>query len=176
MLAHYGAVADAARVADPNRKGTVESAIQHTQCTALKGRRFESLDAQTIETSINAIDSEDVLKYLPNLAVRKRFIGDFDHAVMATRTSGTNFPARSLVYADGLLLSPKPDDSKVVQGVTTEVTGNCGFTIAPVNPTFRDFLKGLGGRGAPVPEPAEPPSTPVAAAPDGPSASFAAAQ
>ena len=46
MLAHYGAVADAARVADPNRKGTVESAIQHTQCTALKGRRFESLDAQ----------------------------------------------------------------------------------------------------------------------------------
>ena len=28
MLAHYGAVADAARVADPNRKGTVENAIQ----------------------------------------------------------------------------------------------------------------------------------------------------
>lgn len=41
MLAHYGAVADAARLADPNRKGTVESAIQHTQSTALKGRRFE---------------------------------------------------------------------------------------------------------------------------------------
>ena len=31
---------------DPNRKGTVESAIQHTQGTALKGRRFESLDEQ----------------------------------------------------------------------------------------------------------------------------------
>jgi len=46
MLAHYGAVADAARVADPNRKGTVESAIQHTQSTALKGRRFESVEAQ----------------------------------------------------------------------------------------------------------------------------------
>ena len=46
MLAHYGVVADPARVRDPNRKGTVESAIQHTQATALKGRRFESLEAQ----------------------------------------------------------------------------------------------------------------------------------
>jgi hypothetical protein len=48
MLAHYGAVADATRVADPNRKGTVESAIQHTQSTALKGRRFESIEEQNL--------------------------------------------------------------------------------------------------------------------------------
>ena len=46
MLAHYGAVADACRVADPNRKGTVESAIQHTQSTALKGRKFDSIEEQ----------------------------------------------------------------------------------------------------------------------------------
>ena len=46
MLAHYGAVADAARIADPNRKGTVENAIQHTQSTALKGRKFESIEEQ----------------------------------------------------------------------------------------------------------------------------------
>lgn len=46
MLAHYGVVADPARVRDPNRKGTVENAIQHTQATALKGRRFDSLEAQ----------------------------------------------------------------------------------------------------------------------------------
>jgi hypothetical protein len=46
MLAHYGVVADPCRVGDPNRKGTVESAIQHTQNTALKGRRFESIEAQ----------------------------------------------------------------------------------------------------------------------------------
>lgn len=46
MLAHYGVVADPARVRDPNRKGSVESAIQHTQATALKGRRFDSLEAQ----------------------------------------------------------------------------------------------------------------------------------
>jgi transposase len=46
MLAHYGVVADPARVQDPNRKGAVENAIGHTQDTALKGRRFESLEAQ----------------------------------------------------------------------------------------------------------------------------------
>lgn len=46
MLCHYGVVADPARVGDPDRKGTVENAIQHTQGTALKGREFESIEAQ----------------------------------------------------------------------------------------------------------------------------------
>lgn len=46
MLAHYGAVADPCRVRDPNRKGCVESGVKHTQSTALKGLRFESIEAQ----------------------------------------------------------------------------------------------------------------------------------
>ena len=46
MLRHYGVVADPCRVRDPNRKGSVESAIQHTQGTALKGRKFESIEEQ----------------------------------------------------------------------------------------------------------------------------------
>lgn len=58
-----------------------------------------------IETQVNATDAEDALKYLPSLLVRKRYIGDYDHAVLATRASGTNNSARSLVYADGILLS-----------------------------------------------------------------------
>ena len=45
-LAHYEVVADPARVRDPARKGTVENAIGHTQATALKGRRFESIEEQ----------------------------------------------------------------------------------------------------------------------------------
>ena len=45
-LAHYGVVGDPARVRDPDRKGTVENAIGHTQATALKGRRFETIEAQ----------------------------------------------------------------------------------------------------------------------------------
>ena len=46
MLHHYGVVADPCRVRDPDRKGSVENAIQHTQGTALKGRKFDSIEAQ----------------------------------------------------------------------------------------------------------------------------------
>jgi transposase len=46
MLTHYGSVADVCRVRDPDRKGAVENAIQHTQSTALKGRTFDSIEAQ----------------------------------------------------------------------------------------------------------------------------------
>jgi transposase/5S rRNA maturation endonuclease (ribonuclease M5) len=46
MLSHYGIAADPARVRDPNRKGTVENGVKHTQNTALKGRRFETIESQ----------------------------------------------------------------------------------------------------------------------------------
>jgi transposase len=45
MLRHYGVVALPCRVRHPDRKGKVESGIGHTQRTALKGLRFESIDA-----------------------------------------------------------------------------------------------------------------------------------
>jgi hypothetical protein len=46
MLKHYSVVADPARVGDSDRKGTVENAVKYTQNTALKGRKFESIEAQ----------------------------------------------------------------------------------------------------------------------------------
>jgi len=46
MLSHYGVAADPARVRDPNRKGTVENGVKYTQNTALKGRRFDGIEAQ----------------------------------------------------------------------------------------------------------------------------------
>jgi iron complex outermembrane receptor protein len=66
---------------------------------------IEGITGAQIEDRINAIDSEDALKYLPSLNVRKRYPGDYDHAVLASRASGTGNSARSLVYADGILLS-----------------------------------------------------------------------
>lgn len=65
----------------------------------------ETVRRKDIENNINATDSEDALKYLPSLNVRRRYIGDYDHAVLASRASGTGNSARSLVYADGILLS-----------------------------------------------------------------------
>ncbi len=41
VLAHYGAVALACRVGDPDRKGKVEAGVGHAQKTPLKGLRFE---------------------------------------------------------------------------------------------------------------------------------------
>jgi len=66
---------------------------------------FENITGDQIEQTINATDSEDALKYFPSLLVRKRYIGDYDHAILASRASGTGNSARSLVYADGILLS-----------------------------------------------------------------------
>ena len=66
---------------------------------------IESITARELESTVNATDSEDALKYLPSLLVRKRYPGDYNHAVLSTRASGTGNSARSLVFADGILLS-----------------------------------------------------------------------
>jgi iron complex outermembrane recepter protein len=66
---------------------------------------IEGVTAKDISETINATDSEDALKYFPSLLVRKRYIGDYNHAVLSTRASGTGNSARSLVFADGILLS-----------------------------------------------------------------------
>ena len=54
--------------------------------------------------STNVINTEDAVKYLPSVQVRKRFIGD-RNAILASRNAGTIDSARSLVYADNVLVS-----------------------------------------------------------------------
>jgi iron complex outermembrane receptor protein len=66
---------------------------------------IEGISGAEIAVKINATDAEDALKYFPSLLVRKRYVGDYDHAVLASRASGTGNSARSLVYADGILIS-----------------------------------------------------------------------
>ena len=44
VLAHYGVVALACRVGDPDRKGKVEAGVGHAQKTPLRGLRFETLE------------------------------------------------------------------------------------------------------------------------------------
>src|SRR6185369_11167868 len=64
----------------------------------------ESVTAAQMAESINMMNTEDALKYLPSLIVRKRNFGD-QQSPLATRTSGLGQSARSLIYADGYLLS-----------------------------------------------------------------------
>lgn len=63
-----------------------------------------TVTADRIAATVNAVSVEDALKYAPSLVIRKRHIGD-NFAPIATRTSGLGASARSLIYADGVLLS-----------------------------------------------------------------------
>jgi iron complex outermembrane receptor protein len=64
----------------------------------------EGITRQKIEQTINVVDTADAVKYLPSLFVRKRNEGD-NQAVLATRTWGLSSSARTLIYADDILLS-----------------------------------------------------------------------
>ncbi|MEP7002329.1 MAG: hypothetical protein ABI969_17705, partial [bacterium] len=54
-----------------------------------------SITARKVEQTINAVDAEDAVKYLPSVFLRKRNNGD-TQAVMGTRVWGVSSSARSL--------------------------------------------------------------------------------
>ncbi len=64
----------------------------------------ESRSGEDIHDAVSVTNAEDALRYFPNIFVRKRHIGD-TQAPITTRTSGVGASARSLIYADGVLLS-----------------------------------------------------------------------
>ena len=65
---------------------------------------MERVNAARLRETVAVRNTEDALRYFPSLLVRKRHIGD-TQAPLATRTSGVGASARSLIYADGVLLS-----------------------------------------------------------------------
>ncbi len=94
--------------AEPPAKSLGVVTVNSGQPTSLPTQiptTIEGVTKAQIEQTINATDSEDALKYFPSLLVRKRYIGDYNHAVLSSRASGTGNSARSMVYADGILLS-----------------------------------------------------------------------
>src|SRR5206468_3890619 len=72
---------------------------------------------------------------------------------LARESAGQTLDASGLMVAPGFidmhshsdwrLTGNRRAESKVRQGVTTEVVGNCGFSPAPVSPEFLDELRGL---------------------------------
>ena len=67
------------------------------------GASFTLDAAKALETT-NVSTVEDLLKYLPDVLIRQRHIGDTQDPI-TTRTSGVGASARSLVYVDGVLVS-----------------------------------------------------------------------
>ena len=66
--------------------------------------KIENIDAGEAQIEINAVNTEDMLKYVPSIVVRKRHYGDTQDP-LATRTSGVGASARSLLFVDGILIS-----------------------------------------------------------------------
>ena len=92
VLGVLGAFATLARADDggddaPTRElGTVTvTATRPTSLPTQIPTTIEGITGDLVAETINATDSEDALKYFPSLLVRKRYIGDYDHAVLATR-------------------------------------------------------------------------------------------
>ena len=103
-LAACAATPTLAYAGDPDEQRDIVVTAQKPRDIANAPNSSARLSAEQIADSVNARSIEDTVKYLPSLIVRKRNIGD-TQAPLATRTSGLGASARSLIYADGALLS-----------------------------------------------------------------------
>ena len=107
IAAVVAACAAASAFAQTAEKTLPAVTVKETPSVAEKNQlpaTTESVTAEQMAETINVMNTEDALKYMPSLIVRKRNFGD-QQAPLATRTSGLGQSARSLIYADGYLLS-----------------------------------------------------------------------
>jgi iron complex outermembrane recepter protein len=74
-----------------------------------------SITQRRAEETVNLVDAEDAVKYLPSVFLRKRNNGD-TQATLATRVWGTSSSARSLVFADGVPLTALVANNNTVGG------------------------------------------------------------
>jgi iron complex outermembrane recepter protein len=74
-----------------------------------------SITAQKAKETVNLVDPEDAVKYLPSIYIRKRNYGD-TQATIGTRVWGVSSSARSLVYADGVPLSALIANNNTIGG------------------------------------------------------------
>jgi iron complex outermembrane receptor protein len=74
-----------------------------------------SITAQKAAETVNMVDPEDAVKYLPSVYIRKRNYGD-TQATLATRVWGVSSSARSLVFADGVPLSALIANNNTIGG------------------------------------------------------------
>ena len=74
-----------------------------------------SITQRRAEETVNLVDAQDAVKYLPSVFLRKRNNGD-TQATIATRVWGTSSSARSLIFADGVPLTALVANNNTVGG------------------------------------------------------------
>lgn len=73
------------------------------------------IGAKRIEESINILDAQDAVKYMPSLFVRKRNYGD-TQSTLATRVWGVSSSARSLIFADDVPITALIANNNTIGG------------------------------------------------------------
>ena len=65
---------------------------------------ISTVTAEDVARTISMVTPEDALRYVPNVLIRQRHIGDTQSPI-TSRTSGVGASARTLLYVDGILIS-----------------------------------------------------------------------
>jgi iron complex outermembrane receptor protein len=93
----------------------VPERVSLTPVQSLTLPAIATITAQKAAETVNLIDTEDAVKYLPSVFLRKRNNGD-TQATMATRTWGVSSSARSLIFADGVPLTALVANNNTIGG------------------------------------------------------------
>jgi iron complex outermembrane receptor protein len=94
-----------AHMLEPEKSGPIETVVvTGERKEGALPNSVERVTADAAKATINIVNTEDMLKYVPSIMVRKRHYGDTQDPI-ATRTSGVGASARSLIYVDGILVS-----------------------------------------------------------------------
>ena len=95
-----------------------------------------------IVESVNLMDVEDAVKYMPSVFLRKRNNGD-TQAVLATRVWGPSSSARSLVFADGVPLTALVANNNTIGGPRWGLVGPS--EIARIDMMYGPFSAAYSG-------------------------------
>ena len=104
----FAIAANGARAADDLEAPTV-SGLTVTAPSSISNltdvpNTTSTVTAEDVGRTINLTTPEDVLRYVPDVLVRQRHIGDTQSPI-TSRTSGVGASARTVLYVDGILLS-----------------------------------------------------------------------
>lgn len=99
-----------------------------------------TITAAAARQTVNLIDPEDVVKYLPSVFIRKRNYGD-TQSTIATRVWGSSSSARSLVFADGVPLSALIANNNTIGGprwglISTEEIARIDLMYGPFSAAY----------------------------------------
>ncbi|MFZ6754560.1 TonB-dependent receptor [Undibacterium sp. Dicai25W] len=98
------AIAQTTDNAEPDAQVVLVTGTLATKPVTASPATIETVTAKELGETTNVTNVEDALKYIPSIMVRKRFNGD-TAAPVTSRTTGVNASARTLIFADGVMLS-----------------------------------------------------------------------